>query len=93
MPVKSIPTNGAAIRVIRELLGVSREQAANAAGITTGAFANIENGRDASLRVLRAVADRLNVPVDALVRGRLVIEVPRDSGEPEAGPVDTPAAA
>ncbi len=91
MPVKSIPTNGAAIRVIRELLGVSREQVANAVGITTGAFANIENGRDASLRVLRGVADRLNVPVDAIVRAKLVIAVPADTEEVE--PADSVAAA
>lgn len=89
MPVKSIPTNGTAIRVIRELLGLSREQVANAAGISTGGFANIENGKDSSLRVLRAVADRMNVPLDAIVRGKLIVDVSRD---PELEPVETAAA-
>ncbi len=90
MPVKSIPTNGAAIRAIRELLGISREHVANAAGITPGAFANIENGRDTTLPVLRAVADRMSVPIDAIVRCKLVVTVPQEP-TPDPAPADVAA--
>lgn len=82
MPAKSIPTNGAAIRAIREALGITRDQVAEAAGITTGAFANIENGRDSTPPVLRRVAERLHVPMDAVVRCKLPDYFKRDPDRP-----------
>ncbi len=72
MPAKSIPTNGAAIRAIRQAYGLTREEVAAAAEISPGALANIENGyRDSTPPVLRRVAERLHVPLDAVVRCKL----------------------
>jgi transcriptional regulator with XRE-family HTH domain len=71
MPAKSIPTNGAAIRAIRQAYGLTRDEVAAHAEITTGALANIENGRDSTPPVLRRIAERLHVPLDAVIRCKL----------------------
>ncbi len=81
MPTKSLPTNGAAIRAIREALGITRDQVAEAAGISTGTFANIENGRNSTPPVLRRIAERLHVPVDAVVRCQLPADFDRQPQE------------
>lgn len=69
MPAKSVPTNGAVIRALREAYGLSREEVATAAGISRDHLSNLENGhRDGSFQTLRRIAERLHVPLDAVVR-------------------------
>ena len=61
--------NGAAIRVIRKLSGLSAGQLADAIGIEEQSLRNIENGgRPASEAVLYAIAGRLGVPLEAITR-------------------------
>ncbi len=91
MPAKSIPTNGAAIRAIREARGLTRDQLAEAAGITPGAFANIENGRDSTPPVVYRIAERLLVPVDAVVRCKLPRHFVRDFADSGLQPRDVAA--
>ena len=61
--------NGAAIRVIRKLSGLSASQLAEAIGIEEQSLRNIENGsRPASDAVLYAIVGRLNVPLEAITK-------------------------
>lgn len=55
---------GARIRALREELGMSASQLAEAAGLSQSAISQIERGLvDPSLRTLRAIAETLNVPI------------------------------
>lgn len=68
--------NGAAVRAIRELLGVRHGVFAIECDITPGYLSNIEAGRkQPSPAVQRAIANRLGVPLDAITQ---VINVPAD---------------
>lgn len=65
----TLPTNGAVIRALRSAYGLRMTELAAAAEISEGFLSKIETGRqDASLAVLRRIADRLHVPLDAVVR-------------------------
>jgi len=57
---------GSKIRALREELGMSSSQLAEAAGLSQSAISQIERGiTDPSLRTLRAVAEALNTPIFA----------------------------
>ncbi len=72
MAPNTLPTNGAVIRALRVAFGLTREELAAAAQIRDSHLGNIEHGRrDASVPVLRLIADRLHVPLDAVVRCQL----------------------
>lgn len=59
--------NGATIRALREAIGIRHADLAQAAGISPGYLTNIEKGiRQPSPPVLRAIADRLGVTLDAI---------------------------
>jgi transcriptional regulator with XRE-family HTH domain len=61
--------NGAAIRVIRKLSGMSPAALAEAAGIAEQSLRNIENdSRPASIPVITAIAVALKVPTEAITR-------------------------
>lgn len=55
---------GSKIRALREELGMSSSQLAEAAGLSQSAISQIERGIvDPSLRTLRAIAETLNTPI------------------------------
>lgn len=59
--------NGPAIRAIRELLGVSISAFAPRSGVSQGYMSRVELGdKQPSPTVLRAIADQLGVPLDAI---------------------------
>lgn len=59
--------NGPAIRAIRELLGVSISAFAPRCGVSQGYMSRVELGdKQPSPQVLRAIADQLGVPLDAV---------------------------
>lgn len=59
--------NGASIRALREAIGIRHGDLARAAQISPGYLTNIEKGvRQPSPTVLRAIADRLGVTLDAI---------------------------
>ncbi|MGY1773548.1 helix-turn-helix domain-containing protein [Blastococcus sp. SYSU D00813] len=59
--------NGSAIRAIREAVGIKHGDLARTAGISAGYLSNIEAGRkQPAPDVMRALADRLGVPLDAI---------------------------
>lgn len=59
--------NGSAIRAIREAVGIKHGDLARTAGISAGYLSNIEAGRkQPAVDVLRAIATRLGVPLDAI---------------------------
>ncbi len=61
--------NGAAIRAIRELSGLSPGDLAAAIDIKEQSLRNIENGsRPASDAVIYAIAGKLGVPVEAITK-------------------------
>ncbi len=65
----TLPTNGAVIRALRQALGLTRDEVAAYAQIADSHLGNIELGRRAgSVPVLRLIAERLHVPLDAVVR-------------------------
>jgi len=60
-------SNGAAIRALREALGLTQEQAARAACMDQSHWSNIESGRkNAGPAVCRRIADALGVPLAAI---------------------------
>jgi transcriptional regulator with XRE-family HTH domain len=65
----SLKPNGAAIRAIRERTGISLVGLASAAGINKGYLSRIERGERVTVgpEVLRALADRLGVPLEAII--------------------------
>lgn len=59
--------NGSSIRAIREAVGIKHGDLARAAGISAGYLTNIEMGRrQPAPHVLRAIATRLGVELDAI---------------------------
>ena len=58
--------NGAAIRALREALGLSQKTVAERAGISAAALSLVENGGGMRLENLRRLADGLGVPFDAV---------------------------
>jgi transcriptional regulator with XRE-family HTH domain len=59
--------NGATIRALREAIGIQQDTLAAAAGISKGHLSNIESERkQPAPAVLRAIANRLGVPLDAI---------------------------
>lgn len=67
-PARGVPINGAAVRAVREALGVNVSTLATDAVISTGFLSNIEAGRKTrvSPEVRRRIADRLRCSVDAV---------------------------
>lgn len=67
-PARGVPVNGAAIRAIREALGINLSTLATDSTLSTGYLSNIENGRKIRIspQVRRRLADRLQCPVDAI---------------------------
>jgi len=61
-------SNGAAIRAIRELTGITQFDLAERIGITQGALSNIERGRRASPYTTRKIADELGVTLEAITQ-------------------------
>lgn len=59
--------NGSSIRAIREAVGIKHADLARAANISAGYLSNIEAGRkQPAPDILRAIATRLGVPLDAI---------------------------
>ena len=59
--------NGAALRSVRDLVGIDRRELARRCGIHGGTITNLELGRHgASPEVMRKLADALGVPLDAI---------------------------
>ena len=63
MPRKA---NGAAIRSIRRLAGLSQQTLAERIGVTAAALSLVENGGGMRPEKLRRMADTLGVPLDAI---------------------------
>lgn len=60
-------TNGASVAALRNALGVGQEALASAADVTREYISMIENGkRQPEPAVIRKIADRLGVKVDAI---------------------------
>ncbi len=60
-------TNGAAVKAIREALGVPQGVLAREVTVSQGYLSNIEAGRkQPDPAVARRIADRLGVPLDAI---------------------------
>ena len=59
--------NGSAVRVIRELLGISQRDLAARCEITQGHLSNVERGIfGASPQLGRVLADKMRVPLEAI---------------------------
>lgn len=60
--------NGATVRALREALGIRHTDFARDVQVSTGYLANIEAGRrpNPGVDVVRRIADRLGVGVDAI---------------------------
>lgn len=72
MRARHIPTNGSVIRALRLAYGIKLYELATDVGVTDGTLGKIETGHmNAQMQLLRALADRLNVPVQALMLVRL----------------------
>lgn len=67
-PARGVDINGAAVRAIRELRGLSVTTLAQACSISTGFLSNIEHGRKTrvSPEVREAIRQRLDTSVDAI---------------------------
>ena len=59
--------NGAAVRVIREALGIRNGDLAHRVGMTPGTLSHIEkDGRQVSSAKQRGIADAMGVPLEAI---------------------------
>lgn len=59
--------NGATVRVVRELLGISQEDLGARCGITQGALSNIERGiHGTSPETNRKLAEGMGVPLESI---------------------------
>ncbi len=68
MARSSIPTNGAVIRALRTAYGIKLYELAKDVGVSDGFLGKIETGHmNARMPLLRLLAGRLNVPVQALI--------------------------
>lgn len=67
-PAKGVDINGAAVRAIRELRGLSLSVFARDIGISVGYACNIEKGykRNVSPEVRKSICTRLEVSIDAI---------------------------
>lgn len=73
--------NGATVKQVRELLGISQRELAARCEITQGALSNIERGiHGTTPQTNRRLADELGVPLDS-------ITYPVTEPEPEPEPV------
>ncbi|MFD5027060.1 helix-turn-helix domain-containing protein [Streptomyces sp. NPDC058373] len=64
-----VTPNGAAIRVIRELRGLSLRRLAHLIGRDPGYLSHVETGRQgAGDETLRRIAGELRIPLDAITR-------------------------
>ena len=60
-------SNGAAIKAIREAVGVTQQDFAKRVGVNPSTLSNIESGTyRASPALARRIADELGVPLDAV---------------------------
>lgn len=60
--------NGAAVRVIRELSGISQRDLAARCNTTQGHISNVERGVfGGSVQLARQLADALDVPLEAIL--------------------------
>lgn len=72
MRARHIPTNGSVIRALRLAYGIKLYELATDVGVTDGTLGKIETGHmNAQMQLLKALAARLNVPVQALMLIRL----------------------
>jgi transcriptional regulator with XRE-family HTH domain len=67
-PARGVPVNGAAVRAIREALGIKLSTLATDTLLSTGYLSNVEHGKKprVSPEVRRRLADRLQCTVDAI---------------------------
>lgn len=88
MAARTMPTNGSVIRVVRTAYGLTLAELARGAEVSESYLSRLETGKlDGTAPALRRIADRLGVPLDALVR----CKVTEPATEPQ--PVVDPAAA
>lgn len=67
--------NGMAIRTIRQIRGISRDDLAQQCGVSYPYFANIENEhKDGTPELIHKIALALDVPVAAILRAPLLAE-------------------
>ncbi len=72
MRARNIPTNGAVIRALRLAYGMKLYELANDVGVTDGTLGKIETGHmNAQMPLLQKLAERLNVPLQALIVVRM----------------------
>ena len=72
MKARHIPTNGPAIRALRLAYGMKLYELATDVGVTDGTLGKIETGHmNAQMPLLKLLAARLNVPLQALMIVRL----------------------
>lgn len=73
--------NGASIRALREALGIRHGDLARDLDISAGYLTNIEAGRkQPSPAVVRAIANRLGVSIDAITSPPPIAAVPAAAG-------------
>lgn len=83
MAADTLPTNGHVIRALRVAYGIQLRELAKDLGISDGYLSNIEQcRRNASAPLLRRIADRLNVPLGAVVTVALPPSEPNPEGLP-----------
>ena len=59
--------NGAAVKVIREALGISQRDLAGRCAVSQGSLSNVERGiNGASPELSRKVADAMGVPLESI---------------------------
>ncbi len=69
MAAPKLPTNGAVIRAVRVAYGLKLAELARDLDISEGYLSRLETGKlDGSPHILRRVAERLNIPLAAVVR-------------------------
>lgn len=66
LPMSQRIAHGAAIRAIREAVGVSISAFAPRCDVSQGYMSRVELGKQPSPQVLRNIADQLGVPLDAV---------------------------
>lgn len=67
-PERGVPINGAAVRAIRQALGINLSTLATDVGTSTGYLCNIEAGRKIRVgpEVRKQIATRLQCSIDAI---------------------------
>jgi transcriptional regulator with XRE-family HTH domain len=65
--------NGCAIKTIRTIRGISRDDLANVVGVSYPYLANVENEhKDGTPELLHKIAMALDVPIAAILRGPIM---------------------